>query len=708
MKARLLILLCVVILCNNYTTVAQQKMSKANRLAFSEANRLMADGKLRQAAKIYENILQTETEDLEVLFTASICYLKENRGNLARPHLDKLYRLAPNYHPGLRFMVGLSQQQDNKFNDAIQHFQYIRSMLGSAKGNNKREVEALEELMDVITLRKEPDPRETDADKRIRHQNLVSRKIRECETGIKQRNNAMNVRIENVGDAINSMWGDYVPVISSDESMMVFTSRREGGIGSKKDEYGDWFEDVYVSQKEKDGTWKPASNIGRGINTDEHDAAVALSPDGKRLYLYKVENNGDLYYSDYFKGNWSKPQSVGKPINSKYSELSISTTNDGKTVYFSSDRPGGYGGFDIYMCKMLDNGKWSEPTNLGPVINTPDDEDAPFIHPDGITLYFSSRGHEGLGGYDIFMSNFEHGAWQAPENIGYPINTALDDIYFVISADGRHGYYSSEKVGGQGEKDIYRIVMPKVVVAEMMAAKEVEKPMTRVTPLKPKANISSKGEVTEVKSAITILKGNVIDAFTKEPLDAKITLIDNKDGSLVSEIVTQAAEGGKYIVTMPSGRNYGIAIEKENYLFHSENFDIPASSDYQEVQKDIELKKIAVGTKIVLRNIFYDFAKATLRPESKYELERLLELLNEIPALKIEIAGHTDNVGTDERNQLLSENRAKSVVEYLIDRGIDASRLKAAGYGSKRPIAENTTEEGRQLNRRTEFEVLAN
>jgi outer membrane protein OmpA-like peptidoglycan-associated protein len=461
-------------------------------------------------------------------------------------------------------------------------------------------------------------------------------------------------------------------------------------------------EDIYQSIK-VDGKWNTPLNLGKPINTPEHDAIVALSPDGNTMFLYKASGEGDLYYAKKTKKGWTKPESLGSNINTKYSETSISVTADGKTIYFSSNRPGGFGGFDIYKSERKENGRYDRPENLGPVINTSDDDDSPFIHPDGVSLYFSSKGHATMGGYDIFVSIMDStGEWSLPQNLGYPINTTKDDIYFVLSADNKHGYYSSEKAGGYGSSDCYLITMP---------TRQMEEVVEKEAPKKFNFDVGNAGtpkmvlQVATQKTVnpITIFKGKIFDDLTKEPLETEIIITDNVTGQKLSDI--ESGADGSFLIVLNSGKNYGIAVTKKGYLFHSENFDLPPSSDYQEVEKDIYLKKAALGTKIVLRNIFFDFDKATLRKESTKELERLLGILKENPTLKVEIAGHTDNIGSAEYNQKLSENRAQAVVDYLIEQGIDKKRLTYAGYGLAKPMTSNDTEKGRQLNRRTEFEI---
>jgi outer membrane protein OmpA-like peptidoglycan-associated protein len=341
------------------------------------------------------------------------------------------------------------------------------------------------------------------------------------------------------------------------------------------------------------------------------------------------------------------------------------------------------------------------PKNLGKTINTELNEEGVFIHPDGKTIYFSSEAHTSMGGYDIFRSRLENGKWTEPVNLGWPINGPGDDVFFVVNANGRHGYYASAKKGGVGSQDIYMITMlgpekPVMYNTEDQLLAGVSTPVLDVAP-EPKVEISA--------NQLTLFKGTMTSEASGQPIDAKILITDNEAGVLITESESNP-KTGKFLITLPSGKNYGIAVEAEGFLFHSENFDLPEGGDYQIVNKDIKLKKVEVGKKIVLRNIFYEFNKATLTPESKTELANLVQLLTENPTLRVELGAHTDSKGSDTYNQSLSEKRAQSVVDYLAQAGIPSDRLVAKGYGEAQPIADNGTEEGRKENRRTEFKVL--
>lgn len=530
--------------------------------------------------------------------------------------------------------------------------------------------------------------------------NDLQRRLQECRNGQQLTAHPVRVFIDNAGPELNSSASDYGPVVSADESTILITSRRAGSTGGKKDPEGNgYFEDIYQATW-KGKTWSPAANLGAPVNTDDHNATVGLAPDGQRMLVYAGTNGGDLLEANLGGSAWGKPKQLGTRINTRGHESSASYSPDGRFLYFVSDRSeGSLGGSDIYKVELESR---TPPVNLGSAINTAYGEEGAFMAPDGKTLYFSSEGHNSMGGYDIFKSVFENGKWGAPENLGWPINTPDDDVFFVTSASGRHGYYSSDRPGGLGAKDIYRITFlgPE---KQPVLSEEDQLLASRLAPVKQTVLAPA---VAVATAQVTILKGTVTDDATKQPLEATVDLVDNTSGQTIATFRSNATSG-KYLVSLPSGTNYGIVVRQDGYLFHSENFDLPAGAAYAEVVKDIPMKRLEVGTTIVLRNIFFDTGKASLRPESTAELERLQKLLTETPALKLEMAGHTDNVGEAAKNHDLSQRRAQAVVAYLAQHGIASARLTAAGYGESQPVAPNTTKAGRQLNRRTEFKVTA-
>ena len=679
-KKKISLLMVLMMFSASYTLLNAQ--SKEAKKIIRQADKYFDNNNYKAAVLLYEDVIKEMKGDANINYKLGFSYLNTIEKMKSLPYLEQAFRLNPEVNEDIQLHLARAYHYNHKFKDALKHYSAYEVSLGKRIDD--------------------------DVKKRLQRYEY------ECKNGIEYVANPVNATIENIGGTINTKYPEFVPVISADRTVMAFTSRREGGVGNLIEydyQTGDpigFYEDIYLTKFEN-GKWTTPRNAGKAVNTETHDACIALSPDGQKLYIYKDDGGGDIYVSNLVGEEWGKPVKLNKNINDKKTyEAHCSVTADENTIYFSSDRPGGYGGLDIWMSKKEKNGDWGEAVNMGPVINTEYDEDAPFIHADGRTLYFSSRGHKGMGGYDIFRTTFDGVTWTAPANIGYPINSADEDIYFVLSADNKYGYYASAgthhegESDGYGEKDIYVITMPppeKIVVATTRETKTTTSRSTR--------QLAGAVETKTVSNPITILKGTITDALTGKPLESNLVLVDNDKNEVISEMKSNASTG-KYLIILPSGKNYGLAVEKEDYMFHSENFDIPPSTDYQEVTKDVELKKIAVGTKIVLKNIFFDFDKATLRPESTAELARLLDLLNDVPNLKIEISGHTDSKGADDYNKKLSERRAKSVTDYLIAKGIAADRLRSAGYGEERPIATNDTDEGRQLNRRTEFEIIGN
>lgn len=490
----------------------------------------------------------------------------------------------------------------------------------------------------------------------------------------------MRIEIKNIGTEINSKFPDYAPVITADASQLFFTSRRpvtekeikKGALSS---------ENVYVSYFNTDSkTYISSTILPRPVNQPgRHNSIIGISADGQKMLLYQddVSGNGDIYESVLTGNVWGDPKKLPSPVNSDHHESSACYSPDGKTIYFVSNRPGGYGDRDIWMCKLQANGKWTDAVNLGNTINTSKNEEGVFMHPDGVTFYFSSEGHKSLGKLDIYFAKRSGDRWNTPVNMGSPINTPNDDVYFVMHANGKKAYFSS--FTKENEKEIFEVDF-------IPLEKETEKVRTG-----PK---------------LTLLKGVVSDEATKIPLGSTIEIIDNSTGEIYSTIQSNSSTG-KYLISLPSGKNYGLTVSSKGYLFHSENFNIPDTAAYQEITKDVELKKLEAGKSITLNNIFYDFDKATLRNESVSELNRLVALMNENPTLKIELSSHTDNKGTDEYNNSLSQRRAQAVVDYLIGKNIAKDRLVAKGYGESKPVATNDTEDGRQLNRRSEFKVLS-
>lgn len=584
----------------------------------------------------------------------------------ATPYLEKA--LALGYpDPEVYFFLGESYHLNMEFAKAIEHFALFRQNLTP------------EELS-------------------IRRQ-LIERRIAECNAGMALVADPVRVFIDNAGSGLNSEYDDYSPKLLPGDAMMFFTSRRplEHNASLDRIDYK-YFENILVGEKTQGG-WQMTGHAGSALNRKNHSAVAAISHDGFTMIVYNGNKGGDLYLSEFKKDRWTKPSRLKNGINSRHQETSAALSLDGRQLYFISDRPGGYGGKDIWFTTKDHRDRWQEPINLGPTLNSEYDEEGLYLSSDGQTLYFSSMGHQSMGGFDIFSSTYENGRWMTPVNLGYPINTPSNDLFFRPTEDQGLAYFSSLRPGGNGGSDIYSITFlgpEKPLMNQMMSE-----------PIASTARPDFSVFLDQSSPAIppmTLLRGRVLDDDTGEPLLANIELYDNEEEELLATFATNP-ETGAYFISLPGGKNFGISVQARDFLFHSENINIKETKVFTEIINDIRLKRVEVGTTIVLRNIFFDTGSSSLRPESYAELGVLYKLLVDNPKIKIEISGHTDNVGSAAMNQRLSQDRAQAVVNFLTERGIDAGRLTFRGYGFTRPVATNDTPEGRQLNRRTEFEI---
>ncbi len=651
----------------------KEGLKRANE-NINEGDRIFETGayNYKYAISYYLDANSFNPNNDELNYKIGKCYLYSNNKVKSILYLEKALLINPDIKPDLKYLLARGYHLNNEFDKAL--LQYNAFKAGINPQVNK------EEYLEV------------------------TKRIEECNAGAILIKNPIRVFIDNMGKTVNSKYPEYSPFITADESVLFFTARKENTTGGERDQDDNvFFEDIYISFNIH-GKWTDPSSIGSPINTESHDATAGLSADGQKLFVFDGrKNGGDILLSQLQGDSWSKPEKLDKQIYTPYRESSACLSPDENTLYFVSNRPDlSIGGRDIYYSVKDDKGHWGKPINIGSTINTPFDEESIFIHPDGKTLFFSSQGHNSMGGYDIFKSVNVNGQWTQPENIGYPVNTPDDDLFFVLAASGKRGYFASFRPDGFGDKDLYSITF--LGPEKNMVVNTEDNLIASITsPIKDK--VIAKAIEVEMAST-TIMKGTIIDEFAKKPIEAEIELVDNIKGEVIASFKSNS-KTGKFLVSLPSGKNYGIAVKAEGYLFHSENFDIPLISGYQEITKEVALKNVSVGSKIVLRNIFFDFGKYSLRPESTSELERLYKLLFDASSLRIEISGHTDNKGSAELNKKLSEDRAKAVVDYLILKGIDANRLTYKGYGKDEPIETNDTEQGRQFNRRTEFKILS-
>lgn len=462
----------------------------------------------------------------------------------------------------------------------------------------------------------------------------------------------------------------YFPILTGDENQMIFTRRFKGSQN----------EDIYISKRT--GSWHEAKKLDGAINGPEGEGTATITADGQTLICSYCgdsrENMGncDLYISTLENGTWSKLKNLGTTINSKYYEAQPTLSSDGRVLLFVSDRPDGIGGLDIYSSIMDENGNWSNPKNLGAIINTKENEGSPFLHANSQTLFFSSKGHIGFGGYDLYATDIENGDWQTPRNLGYPINDQLNQLSMCVSPDGKTGYFSKEEYDASS------------IMANQSRIWSFEVP--------PELKLGHRSNY---------ITGNVYDNITKQPVAAIMKLINLEDAKTKTMVTSRPADG-KYMVMLAEGSDYAFYAETRGYLFKSISFEYSETENIEPIKMDIYLDPIIKGVTVQLNNIYFETGKWTLLSKSKVELNKLYQLLKTNPGLKIELGGHTDNVGSDESNVRLSLNRVNSVSDYLKGKGISSARMVSKGYGASQPISNNGTSMGRKENRRVEFTVL--
>ena len=476
----------------------------------------------------------------------------------------------------------------------------------------------------------------------------------------------------NLGPNINTVGiDDYSPSISADNSTLIFNRNNPGPRGQPQ-------EDFYIAAAASDTTWEIAVAFGEPLNTPNNEGAQKLSADGRYLFFTACNRPAGFGSCDIYVGRvqgreCAGVKNMGFPISMKTWDSQPSISADGKDLYFTSTgRPNAIGEMDIYVSRRQEDGTWGIPVNLGNVVNTPFEESYPYIHPDNQTLYFASNGHPGMGGLDIYVTRRgADGKWGTPVNIGYPINTKRNDNGLVVSIDGSTAYYASTPPG-RNDFDLYSFALP-----------ESMRPVTT-----------------------TYVKGIIRDKVTKKPVQAAVELVSLSDST--RRTVINSESDGTFLHSMPTGTAYALTVGKTGYLFYSANFELTKATDAANpFVLNVDLEPVAVGSMVVLNNVFFDVDKYELKSESKQELNKLFDFLKSNAKVKVEISGHTDNTGSEAANKTLSENRAKSVADHLTRKGIDAARVEYKGYGSAKPIASNETAEGRAQNRRTEAKIIS-
>ncbi len=665
--------------CLIFTTLlyAQQDFSE-NELQ-NIADDLYESKRYNKALEYYRQLEEEYgIESAEYRYKIAISYLNTNVDKTQSiQYLDKIEKDDLSDEENFYYAYGKAYHFNYEFDKAITHFE---KFLEEANNNDERRDE-------------------------------VKRRIEMCKNGKSLIKDSVNVTISNLGDQVNTKYPEYTPVISSDEKNLIFTSRRKGCVGglqrkpNQPDElYGIYFEDVFYS-KNKQSEWTAPEGISN-INTTVHDAAIALSPDGNKLFVYRSDSvkYGNIFVCDREEEGWSAPQKMPSPINTKYWEGSASITPNGKVLYFASNRPGGQGKRDIYKIKKKSSGEWGESQNLRPTINTPYQDAPPFIRPDKQTLYFSSKGHNSMGGYDIFKTQQQDTSWTTPINIGYPINTTDQDIYFVISGDGQHGYYASARDDSYGNLDLYQMDLP-----------ERAKPQRVIVV---NGRIINTDSVTPISSQLTVntlQENDVVKREKNVEYDAntgEFTLFLNpKEKYTIKGTAPDYESDRDTITTTPADKQIPFqwlvlkkpVKEKEATATKKATVEKDTASPAPSPEPSSATK----GKVFMVR--YYAFDKATLSDKDKQQLNNLTQLLKEYSSLKVEIGGHTDAIGTDRYNEELGKARARVVSDYLKQQGINEERLSTAWYGENKPFAPNVlphgvdNPKGRQLNRRSEI-----
>ncbi len=632
----LLTALCSVVFAQKKYTTAKTATGKL-RTIYERGMRMSFNGQPQAAAEDFEKALEIDPTFIDAQIEWANLKNQQEKFAEAEIGYEKALAIDPDYLPGVWYSLALVEFDQEKFGEAAGHFQQF--LKNEKLGEKQR----------------------ANAEKYLAQARFADHALK----------NPVPFNPKNLGENINTPDHEYLPTLTADGEKLIYTAVR-----------GDQ-EDFFLSKKEN-GVWQVGQPIA-SVNTEYNEGAQSISADGKLLVFTICDRPGglgrcDLYFSELVNGKWTQVKNIGAPVNSAAYESLPSLSADGKTLFFTSERRGGLGGLDLWFSQRQLDGKWGEPQNLGAPVNSNSSDQAPFIHPDGQTLYFMSKGHPGLGEYDLFLSRRQpDGKWGEPQNLGFPINTKGNEGAFTVSLDGKTAYFATDKEGGLGKNDIYTFDLH-----------EAAQPQP-----------------------VTYVKATVSDSETKAKLSANVEFVDLATGLVFVSAVTD--NGGEFLVTLPAGKDYSLNVSKEKYLFYSENFALAHGGSLEKpFLLDIPLTPIPAGgagdpesksKPIVLKNVFFETGSAALKKESLTELNRLKKLLEDNPSLKIQINGHTDDVGSEADNLALSEARAKAVFDYLAANGVAANRLKFKGFGETSPIALNDSEEGRRQNRRTEFVI---
>jgi len=540
---------------------------------------------------------------------------------------------------------------------------------------------------------------------RIAYSARLRKYLDECVHGKELSREPIRVIIQNLGEQINSRYDEYNPVFDTGDSSLYFTSRRPFEKSKRNPADNKYNEDIYRAAL-TEGSFEPAERLHKPFNTKHNNSLVGVSSDGETLFLYRGDiEGGDIQISQWNskKGKWSRPRGISTRLSSRDGETSAFLTKDGNELYYiSKNKDLTLGGKDILISRLDSKGRWTKPENLSKLVNTEYDEEGVFITPDGNTLFFASQGHNSMGGFDIFRSEMQpNGTWSSPQNLGYPINTPDDEVFFITDKIGQYGYYSAIREGGVGAKDLYKVIY-------LGAEKElVFRTLDQLVagPEYPRTGVLTVPKLLNVDTSY-VVTGKVLDTIVGViPLVGKISFMDPNTGAIESFVISDST--GKYTARLPEAKVYGVEIHSAGYLYFLDVLDLSGASNQEMIHLNFYLRKVEVGTKVVLENIYFETGKAVLRPESFDALDQVFRFLENNPSIRLEISGHTDNTGSLRINERLSRERAKAVVDWLVSKGISPEMLDYQGYADTQPVDTNDTAEGREKNRRVEFKVIS-